>query len=169
MSTHLHEPDARALAPAFLAAGGEGHPSLWWIGGRLDIKVTAAQSRGGLGAGGFDAERGASAPWHVHRREEEHFAVLGGAVSFRVGNESLNASAGDYVFLPRDVPHSYLVTSERARMLTFVTPGGMEGFFVDCGTPIVAGEPQAPPPAPSAMAAAAARYGVEILGPPPRF
>jgi hypothetical protein len=38
------------------------------------------------------------------------------------------------VFLPRDLAHTFVVEGDRpARLLTLLTPGGGERFFVDGG------------------------------------
>ena len=68
---------------------------------------------------------------------------------------------------PRGVPHAFLVTSETARAVGSATPGGFESFFAELGTPVQPGAPAAAPPAIEAMAAAAARRGIDTLGPPP--
>lgn len=70
------------------------------------------------------------------------------------------ARAGDLVFLPRELPHAYLVTSETSRGVGTATPGGFESFFAELGTPAEPGAPAAAPPAMDAMAAAAARRGI---------
>jgi hypothetical protein len=61
------------------------------------------------------------------------------------------------------------VTSDEARFLLVTEPGGFEGFVRALSEP--AAELTLPPesvapPAPEAMMAAAAEYGIEILGPP---
>ena len=87
------------------------------------------------------------------------------------GDERIDATAGDFVFVPRDTPHSYLVTSDRARLLATFSPAGVEAFFVEAGVRDD-GNGAPPPadgvlPAPEELARAVARYGFEIVGPPP--
>src|SRR3954470_20490680 len=50
---------------------------------------------------------GGTAPWHVHHREDEMFYVLEGEVLYKCGDEVFQAGPGAFVFLPRDIPHSY--------------------------------------------------------------
>jgi quercetin dioxygenase-like cupin family protein len=144
-----------------------GADEVWWMDSTVDVKLTAAQTDGHLGMWLWVARRGATAPLHVHHRDDEQFLVIDGEVRFIVGDERLDAHAGDLVFLPREVPHAYLVVSETARVVGSATPGGFESFFAELGTPVRPGAPAAPPPAIEAMAAAAARRGIDILGPPP--
>jgi quercetin dioxygenase-like cupin family protein len=113
------------------------------------------------------ARHGAASPLHLHRREDEQFLLIDGTARFRIGERWLEAGPGDSIFLPRGVAHAYVITSETARVVGSVTPGGMESFFTDLGTPVTPGHAPAPPPSIPAMAAAAAQYAVEILGPPP--
>ena len=91
---------------------------------------------------------GAAPPLHVHHREDESFWVLEGQVRFRCGDEDIEAGPGSFVFLPRDVPHTFIVDGdEDAHMLTLLTPGGFERYFVDAGrTPEGPGLPPPGPP-----------------------
>lgn len=67
---------------------------------------------------------------HVHEREDETWFILEGEYVFQVGSQIISAHAGDYVFGPRNVPHSYANRSAAvARALIIVTPAGFEGFW----------------------------------------
>jgi quercetin dioxygenase-like cupin family protein len=69
-------------------------------------------------------------PLHIHEREDETWFVLEGELTFQVGNETIHARAGDYLFGARNVPHSYSNRTEAlARALILVTPAGFEGFW----------------------------------------
>jgi quercetin dioxygenase-like cupin family protein len=111
---------------------------------------------------------GASPPLHVHRREDEAFYVLEGEMTFRHDGEDHPAGPGTFVFLPRDVPHTFVVEGGTpARVLTLISPSGGEGFFVEGGrTPETEGLPPAGPPDIERMQRAAAVYESEIVGPP---
>jgi hypothetical protein len=81
----------------------------------------------------------------------------------------LTATAGSFVYGPRDVPHAFTVSSEEARFLLVVEPAGFENFLRALSEP--AQSPALPPaslelPALETMMAVAAEYGLEILGPP---
>lgn len=131
------------------------------------MKLTAAQTDGHIGMWLWVARRGAAAPLHVYHREDEQFLVMDGQIRFFIGEQHIDAQPGDLVYLPREVPHAYLVTSETSRGVGTATPGGFESFFTELRAPVKPGAPEAPPPAIEDMAAAAARRGIEILGPPP--
>ena len=84
------------------------------------------------------------------------------------GGERYHAAAGDFMFLPRGIAHTFRVVSERpARMLKISLPGGAEGFFREVGRP--AERPGLPPAGPvdvARLTEVAARYNNEIIGPP---
>jgi quercetin dioxygenase-like cupin family protein len=92
---------------------------------------------------------------HVHEREDETWFVLEGEYTFEVGGQTFRAGPGDYVFGPRNVPHSYANRTEAvARALIMVTPAGFEGFWRESAT--LAG-------APAAHHALEEKYGVRQL------
>jgi hypothetical protein len=81
----------------------------------------------------------------------------------------IEAPAGSFVYGPRDVPHTFAVSSPEARFLLVTEPAGFERFMRAMGEPPPA--PTVPPPAapPADLApliAAAADHGIGILGPP---
>ncbi len=92
-----------------LAVRGDEGEARWWFGSLAVIKATAAETGGQLGIVEITEPPGAEAPLHVHHREDEGFWVLEGDVSFEVGGTTFDASAGDFAFGPRDVPHRYTV------------------------------------------------------------
>ncbi len=153
--------DARFLGP------GEG-PALWFLRNRVTVKATAAVTGGGFGLIESLISPGFSPPLHVHHREDESFYVLDGELTMRCGERTFRATPGAFVFLPRDVPHTFVVEGDRpARLLTLLTPGGGEGLFSDGGRPAEGdGLPPATPPDIEALKRVSHRYDAEIVGPP---
>jgi quercetin dioxygenase-like cupin family protein len=151
----------------FAALAGEGE-DVWFLQNRMTVKATAETTGGLFGLVESSIAPGASPPLHVHRREVEAFWVLAGRVTFRTGDETIEAGPGSFVFLPRDVPHTFRVEGdEPAHMLTLLTPGGGERFFLEGGRPPEG--PGLPPPGPPDIATlqrVAPLYGMEIVGPP---
>ncbi|MGI8536018.1 MAG: hypothetical protein ACR2K2_05865 [Mycobacteriales bacterium] len=68
--------------------------------------------------------------------------------------------------MPRDVPHTYRITSDDTRMLTLCTPAGLEGFFRHAGHDLAQPRPEGWAVDPAVMGQAAAAHGVTVLGPP---
>ncbi len=111
---------------------------------------------------------GGEPPLHLHRNEDEWFYVLEGELTFWVGGDVIDAPAGSFVYGPRDVPHTFVVTSEEARFLLVTEPAAFGAFFQAASAPAERPEiPPAPtePPDVAALVALAADYGIEILGP----
>jgi hypothetical protein len=94
--------------------------------------------------------------------------VLEGELTMKCGERTFRAAAGAFVFMPRDIPHTFVVEGGRpARMLTLLTPGGGEGVFVDGGRPAENdGLPPAVPPDIEKLKKVSGLYGAEIIGPP---
>jgi quercetin dioxygenase-like cupin family protein len=78
---------------------------------------------------------GTEPPPHVHSREDELFYVLEGEFDVYVGQEAFKVRTGECVFLPRFVPHAFVVRSPRLQLLTLFTPGGLESAFRSKSTP----------------------------------
>ena len=77
---------------------------------------------------------------------------------------------GDFVLGPQGVPHAYVVRSDQAEFLATFAPASMDRFFEELGgVPVAPGEPApaASYPDPEEFARGAAKWGVEIVGPPP--
>ena len=148
----------------YLARPGQ-HQQLEWLNGdTLSVLLDGAVTNGQLMVGRFDVSRGEAPPWHVHTREDEVFLLIAGTALVWAGDEESELTAGGIVFLPRNVPHSYRITSEKADLLMINTPAGIEGMFRETGrdrsTPRPDGFAVTPRPE------VAAAYGSTVLGPP---
>jgi quercetin dioxygenase-like cupin family protein len=154
-------------ADAHFVPAGEGRP-IWFLRNRMTVKATADTTAGAFGLVESLIAPGFSPPLHVHHREDESFYVLEGELTLQCGEKRFRASAGAFVFLPRDVPHTFVVEGDRpARMLTLLTPGGGEGVFIEGGRhPERDGLPPETPPDIAALKEVSSRFGAEIVGPP---
>ena len=91
----------------------------------MTVKASGEQTGGAFGLVESHIRAGSSPPLHVHHREDESFWVLAGNIRFRVGDEDIQAGAGSFVFLPREIPHTFVVEGdEDAHMLTLLTVRG---------------------------------------------
>lgn len=77
------------------------------------------------------APPGDSTPLHRHMRMDESFYVLRGNYTVWCGDDVFEASAGDFVHLPRRIPHKYVAGSGGGEKLILGSPGGLESFFDD--------------------------------------
>jgi quercetin dioxygenase-like cupin family protein len=117
--TELTQP---TLEPTAIAAdAGEAR---WWFDALAVIKATGADTGGQLTIVEMTYPPHADAPLHVHHREDEAFWILDGSATFIVGEQTIPAHAGDYLFGPRHIPHKFTVGPDGCRMLFICTPGG---------------------------------------------
>ena len=67
---------------------------------------------------------------HVHRVQEETFYVVEGECEWQIGEESVRAVPGTFVFIPPGVPHNIAnATDKPARVIMTVSPPGHEHYF----------------------------------------
>ncbi len=160
--------DVNAVVEPIALGAGEGD-ARWFLGVLATVKASAETTGGRVAVIEHHAPQGTGSPLHVHRREDEWFYVMEGELTFWVGGETVVAQAGGFVFGPRDIPHTFTVTSPEARFLLVTEPAGFEGFLRAVSEPartLAIPPAMTAPPDMEAMAAAAADYGIEILGPP---
>ena len=139
-------------ARAAVVRPDEGPSVRWGPAGRLRVVAGAASTDGSFSVVEVTEPPGSGAPLHVHHGEAEAFYVLAGTLELTCGDDTVTASAGDFVYTPRDVPHRYVVVGdEEARVLLLFSVPGFEAFF---------GEAAA---APERLPQVAERYGVELL------
>jgi quercetin dioxygenase-like cupin family protein len=159
-----------SAARAYGLEEGEGE-ARWWLGVSLvTIKATGKETSGRYALVEVLEPEGEEAPLHVHHNEDEGFWVLEGELTFQVGEETIKASPGSFLFGPRDVPHRYTVESGPARLLFILSPAGFEEFIYATSEPAkdltLPSPPEGPPDeaALEQLVALARRYGAEILG-----
>ena len=161
-----------AASRTFAQEPGEGE-AWWWVGLLATIKATKEQTGGRYTLVEILAPDGYGSVLHVHRSEDEGFYILEGELTFYVGDQTLEAHPGSFLFGPKDVPHAFTVDSGPARLLFILSPAGFENLVRDMGEQArsLTVPPQAEAPPSEAemqqMAAIAAQHGAEILGPPP--
>ena len=71
---------------------------------------------------------------HIQTREHEGFYILEGEIVFTVEEKEIVAKSGTFVNVPPNVTHSFKnKTSNLAKMLIILAPGGLENLFVKVG------------------------------------
>ena len=69
-------------------------------------------------------------PAHIHTREDESFICLAGKLDVQLGGADFTLGLGDYLYLPRDVVHTFRnAYDEEARVISVVSPAGLRGVL----------------------------------------
>jgi quercetin dioxygenase-like cupin family protein len=131
------------------------------------VVAGAADTGGALMVMEQRARRGFSPPRHIHRHEDTALWVRSGRITVEIGDHTQVVDDGGFVWLPRDVPHTFRVDSDEVDLVELANPGGVEGFHLAASDP--AAGPDLPPPGEPdipRLLATAAPYDIEIIGPP---
>lgn len=135
------------------------------VGGKSpnDIKISSKDTNGDLTIFEYTGNEKGGPPLHLHTRQDEIFFIVEGEYLFQVGDEKHNLKAGDTIFLPRKVPHTFAQLTEKGRMYFLFQPSGkMEDFFRAIGN--LQG-----PPTPEQGAQLFAAHEMKVVGPPLAF
>jgi mannose-6-phosphate isomerase-like protein (cupin superfamily) len=145
---------------------------LRFLNGLVIVRVRHDEGEDGISVLERLAPHGESPPLHVHQTEDEIFYVLEGQLRVRAGDTEVRIGAGETILGPKGVPHTYRVESyEGARWLLITRGGDFERFVLALTRPAERPEPPTlqGPPTPeqaNALAAAARKHGIELVGPP---
>lgn len=109
---------------------GEGEQRWFYGGGLHTWKVLAEQTNGAVSIFEDVMERGKTTPLHAHDTHDEIVIVVEGELLHHADGAPRTVRAGGIIVTPRGVPHAFLVTSERARIVCLATPGAKaEAFY----------------------------------------
>lgn len=104
---------------------------------------------------------GGGPPLHIHRDAAEAFYVIAGTYSMHLAGREFHCAAGSFVYVPLGMVHTFRVVEAGSRKLNLYTPAAMEGYFDELSDAAKDGVDDA------GLAAIAARYSMEIVGPVP--
>ena len=137
------------------------------FGDTYTVKAAGDETDGVLAVIEADlAPKSSGTPLHINTLEDENYYVVEGTLTFRIGEETIEAPAGSFVHIPKGVVHTHWNgTSERVRLLGVPTPAGFEKFFADLAE-LMSQMPPGPPDM-SRIGAIYGKYGLEVVGPPP--
>jgi quercetin dioxygenase-like cupin family protein len=109
--------------------------SIHYIAHTFSFLATGDDTGGAFSILHCNFRKGFTAPPHYHKLEDESFYLLEGEIEFYIGDKKVKASAGDFVVLPRNIPHHFDLVTETAKALMLITPAGFEVFFREFGRP----------------------------------
>ncbi|MFC4262209.1 cupin domain-containing protein [Ferruginibacter yonginensis] len=128
-----------------------------------NVKVASKDTNGDLAIFEYIGKEKGGPPLHVHPHQDEIFFVVAGTYLFQVGDEQHRLQAGDTIFLPRTVPHTFAQLSDTGHLYFMFQPAGkMEVFFEALG------RLKAPPSA-AEGAALFAQHDMKVVGAPLAF
>lgn len=107
-----------------------------FAGARFVMKASGAETSGQLAVMEMLCPAALDVPLHVHDGEDEMFYVIAGYLTGRCGGERWSAQPGAFVLLPRDIEHSFTVTSRAdAKVLVVVGPPSFDAHVAQRGSP----------------------------------
>jgi len=128
------------------------------LGDHQVLKLAAGDTNGRVTAIVQNNPPNTQIPKHVHANEDEVFHLLEGEMEFEVGSQTVALKAGDLIFLPRGIPHSFkVVGTAHAKTHLTVVPAGLEKMFDELSR-LPAGPPDMP-----TVARICGRYGVRFV------
>jgi mannose-6-phosphate isomerase-like protein (cupin superfamily) len=115
------------------------HPAelLFPNGGSADYLATGASTGGRFGLYQWNMAAGRSGPGpHFHKTISESFYILSGTVSLYNGESWIDATPGDFLYVPEGGVHGFRnVSGEPASMLLLFAPGApREAYFEGLAT-----------------------------------
>ncbi|MBK7096357.1 MAG: cupin domain-containing protein [Saprospiraceae bacterium] len=96
-----------------------------------DLKLSSKDTAGNLSTFYYKGLQKVGPSFHYHKYQDEVFYVINGQYIFQLGQEKQILNTGDLIFLPRNIPHTWIQLSEAGEMFYFLQPAGkMEEFFL---------------------------------------
>lgn len=154
------------MSLVYIAQDADHQKIEWLHGGVMSILQNSEKTNGQLAMVRTRGAGGGASPVHVHIHEDEMFLVLEGSGIFWAVDQRQEVSAGGVVFLPRELPHAYRMTSDYIDVITLCTPAGLERFFRAAGWDLSQPKPPNWEITPSMLAEALEHHEQRIIGPP---
>ncbi|AEE53108.1 cupin domain-containing protein [Haliscomenobacter hydrossis] len=125
-----------------------------------DVKISGKDTNGQLAVFEYIGTEKTGPSLHLHFDQDEIFCIIEGEYRFQVGDQQEVLSAGDTIFLPRQIPHTWIQLSDQGKLLYMVQPAGkLEEFFVKMNSFKV-------PPSAEEMQRISNEHGMKNVGPP---
>jgi quercetin dioxygenase-like cupin family protein len=125
-----------------------------------DLKISGKDTGGQLSVFEYTGLGKVGPMLHVHFEQDEIFTVIEGEYRFVVGEQTHLLKAGQTIFLPRNIPHTWIQLTDKGKLIYFLQPAGkMEEFFS-----LMNGLKERPSPA--EMDRIHAEHQMKVVGPP---
>ena len=96
------------------------------MGAMMTYKATAQDTRGAYSLAIEVTPPHGGLPLHVHHREDEAMYVLEGEYEIQCGDQAFRATAGTFVFLPKDIANRYQNLGDEPGKFLYITSRGFE-------------------------------------------
>jgi quercetin dioxygenase-like cupin family protein len=146
-----------ALTAPYLVTA-ESAPVVNFLGRDVTTLVGAEQTDGAYTLVRYQLQAGYGPPKHLHHAEDELFYLLSGQMLAECDGNRITLDPGGALFLPRGLPHAFLITEGPADLIQISNPAGFENFMAEVG----------PNLDPAHIAEVGRRHNIDILGPPLR-
>jgi quercetin dioxygenase-like cupin family protein len=127
----------KSLTPIVRNAGEGDRRS--FSGGGLHIwKLLAEDTDGAFFLFEDTMVRDKTTPLHLHPEAHEVTYVIDGEIEVAVDGNRSRVRGGGMSFVPKGVPHAFIVVSAEARLITLQSPGGVgQAFYRGASDPAV--------------------------------
>jgi quercetin dioxygenase-like cupin family protein len=154
-------------AVPIIRAAGHGDRQSFLGGGLHTWKLLEEETDGAFFLFEDAMGQGKTTPLHRHPEADEMTYVLEGEIIVNVDGTETRVGQGGMSFVPRGVPHAFLVVSDTARLLTMQTPGIGQAFYRGASEPTTDHTSDTVDIARLQASARNNPRSVELLGPPP--
>jgi quercetin dioxygenase-like cupin family protein len=95
---------------------------------------------------------------HEHERMVDSFYILDGALTLRLGDDAVEATAGSYALVPPGNAHTFSTPAEAVKLLNIFAPAGFEGYVREIAERARAGDLDQ-----AGMAEIASKYDFRVI------
>ncbi|MFZ1528051.1 MAG: cupin domain-containing protein [Ferruginibacter sp.] len=125
-----------------------------------DLKISGKDTDGQLSVFEYTGFAKTGPMLHIHFNQDEIFMITEGSYRFVVGSQTYILSTGDSIFLPRNIPHTWIQLTDKGKMIYMLQPAGkMEEFFSYMNKLTT-------PPPPEEMERIHTLHEMKVVGPP---
>jgi quercetin dioxygenase-like cupin family protein len=144
---------------------GQG-ASCWVLGDLYTFKALGEDTGNAYALVEIIVQPQGGTPPHIHSHEDEAFYIQEGELEFQLDQQIIMATPGTFLHSPKGQLHRFTnTTTQPAKLLCWVTPAGLEKFFLEIGIPTtgINHSPSVSPEDIEKAMTAATKYGLEII------
>lgn len=109
--------------------------SRWYMGNLYTFLAKGEETGGLYSTMELLVRKGTDIPPHTHTKEDESFYIIDGEVLFYIDGKEVHAKPGDFVYCSRLLKHHFTLKTDTARIITTISPAGLEEVFWKASVP----------------------------------